>query len=117
MFAGIVSRVMWAAVAIATVFFGLDGYLSFVRANSAPQQGAAAAYACFTIILPHLLARAIDGVLGVNQTVATTTPSVEPLTSTAQPAIPTKPRNVTAIVTVIVVLWIVGIAVSIFFRG
>lgn len=117
--AGILSRIMWALVALAILVFGIDGYFSFVRAQSAPQEAAAAAMACFSIILPYLLARAVDGVLGVNQTVSTVThmPAAQPLVLNDPPAAATKPANVKTIVTAIVLLWIVGIAVSIFFRG
>jgi hypothetical protein len=58
---GVVFRkLVWILALAAMLVAALDGFFSFRLQNSAPQQAAAAANACFQIIVPYVIARALD---------------------------------------------------------
>jgi hypothetical protein len=59
----VISRVVWGFALAAIVLQASNAVMTFEAAQSAPQQGAAAAWACFQIIVPYTIARAIHGAL------------------------------------------------------
>jgi hypothetical protein len=62
--ASILRKVIWL-IAVAAMGFGtIDGFLTiYTQADSAPQQAAAGAIACFQVITPYVLARGLDELL------------------------------------------------------
>jgi hypothetical protein len=50
----------WAIAALAAIAGGIEGWLDFQRAESAPQQAVAAAFGCFIAIVPYVFARAVS---------------------------------------------------------
>src|SRR5688572_12061431 len=56
----ILRKVIWIAALIVMGFFAIDGFVSFYLQTGAPQQAAAAASACFHMITPYVMARALD---------------------------------------------------------
>jgi hypothetical protein len=60
-----VARVVWGVAAVAIAFLAFVGYMNFSLAESAPQQAAAVAWACFQVIVPYILARAVSEMLTI----------------------------------------------------
>jgi hypothetical protein len=56
----IIRKLTWSAALLAMGAFAVDGFFTFYMQTSAPQQAAAAAAACFHMIAPYVIARAID---------------------------------------------------------
>jgi hypothetical protein len=56
-------RFVWLIALMVIGLLAVNGHLTFEAQESAPQQAAAAAWACFQIIVPYLIARAIQEVL------------------------------------------------------
>jgi hypothetical protein len=61
----LVAEGVWIGGAIAMVFYANVGYDNFARAETAPQQAAAAAWACFQVVVPYVLARAASEILTI----------------------------------------------------
>lgn len=54
------SKAVWGIVLLAALFEGVDGFTMIRAAESAPQQAAAAAMACFYVIVMYVVARSVD---------------------------------------------------------
>lgn len=57
------ARIVWGFALLAELFFAGTGFFNFQLAESAPQQAAAAAWGCFTVITPYVIARAFHEAL------------------------------------------------------
>ena len=57
------ARVVWAIALLVIAGVALAGFSDFGRAESAPQQAAAAGMNIFYAIIPYMLARGIDAML------------------------------------------------------
>jgi hypothetical protein len=56
-------RVGWAVALVVMLLSAYGGYTMIENAESAPQQAAGAAMACFYMIVPYVLARATQAIL------------------------------------------------------
>lgn len=61
----VAAKIVWGVALVAMTFLAWTGYVNFELAESAPQQAAAAAWACFQIIVPYVLARAFSEILTI----------------------------------------------------
>lgn len=61
--AGIVRRVVWGIALLVIGFNALNGFATIAIQTGAPQQAAAGAIACFEIVVPYVIARAVEGVV------------------------------------------------------
>jgi len=59
----LICRIVWGIALLVIVVTSAESVRSFQLAESAPQQAAAAGWACFQIILPYVIARAIHETL------------------------------------------------------
>lgn len=56
----VISKLLWIGAIGGALYGGFDGFSSFFVAESSPQQGAAAAYAAASAVVPYVLARGWD---------------------------------------------------------
>jgi hypothetical protein len=56
----ILRKLIWSVALLVMAGSALNGFATFAIQTGAPQQAAAAASACFQMITPYLIARAMD---------------------------------------------------------
>ncbi len=56
-------KALWGFATLAMAFFAVDGYFTIEIQSGAPQQAAAAGMACFKLVTPYVIARALDQLL------------------------------------------------------
>jgi hypothetical protein len=54
------ARLFWIIAIGCTLWAAAEAFIGFRAAQSAPQQAAVAGYACALVIIPYVLARALD---------------------------------------------------------
>ncbi len=59
----LIVRLIWMVAFVVMAFGTYSGYESIYLADSAPQQAAAGAMACFHVISPYVLARGLESLL------------------------------------------------------
>lgn len=84
-------RIIWGLTLLLTGYLVFNGMMAYLVAISAPQQATAAALICAGAIVPYVLARCIEGIVGVSRvevvrTVSPTPPETAEPISTDSPA-------------------------------
>lgn len=73
-----VSGLLWLLVLLAAGFSAVDLFFTMASAQGAPQQAAGAAMTAAQVIIPYVLARAVDELSGVNRPAAPKPAAAEP---------------------------------------